>query len=318
MLAASGLNTVLTEHPVVALDRRGIDRSTAIDCMTPEIRRGLHDLGQFDADSTGDAADAVAALGHDATIACTDYLDPQELKFGADSAAEDIDALRTRWGVETIALWSAGSGSDIALSYAAAHPNNLARLILDSPAPVATDAATEAESRVQGEEAALTAFAQRCVALRCSLGPDPKKSVTDLMERARADEFQPLSAAAVSNAISASLWTAGTNREQETRSLSDALSALGTGNASPIRRARRPGGERGGRRRPVHRTVHRRHAMAGHRACARACGHLGHQLSGVRARSRARVAGVRQLAVDRQLPPAESVEAPSPRAERSG
>ncbi len=55
------------------------------------------------------------------------------------------------------------------------------------------------------------------------------------MERARADEFQPLSAAAVSNAISASLWTAGTNREQETRSLSDALSALGTGNASPIR-----------------------------------------------------------------------------------
>ena len=92
------------------------------------------------------AADAVAALGHDATIACTDYLDPQELKFGADSAAEDIDALRTRWGVETIALWSAGSGSDIALSYAAAHPNNLARLILDSPAPVATDAATEAGS----------------------------------------------------------------------------------------------------------------------------------------------------------------------------
>lgn len=64
---------------------------------------------------------------------------------------------------------------------------------------------------------------------------DPKKAVTDLMERARADEFQPLSAAAVSNAISASLWTAGTNREQETRSLSDALSALGTGNASPIR-----------------------------------------------------------------------------------
>ena len=100
---------------------------------------------------------------------------------------------------------------------------------------MATDAATEAESRVQGEEAALTAFAQRCVALGCSLGPDPKKSVTDLMERARADEFQPLSAAAVSNAISASLWTAGTNREQETRSLSDALSALGTGNASPIR-----------------------------------------------------------------------------------
>ncbi|MDV6208280.1 alpha/beta hydrolase [Rhodococcus erythropolis] len=235
MLATSGLTTVLADHPVVALDRRGIDRSTAIDCMTPEIRRGLHDLGQFDADSTGDAADAVAALGHDATIACTDYLDPQELKFGADSAAEDIDALRTRWGLETIALWSAGSGSDIALSYAAAHPDNLARLILDSPAPVATDAATEAESRVQGEEAALTAFAQRCVALGCSLGPDPKKAVTDLMERARADEFQPLSAAAVSNAISASLWTAGTNREQETRSLSDALSALGTGNASPIR-----------------------------------------------------------------------------------
>ncbi|MDJ0108930.1 alpha/beta hydrolase, partial [Rhodococcus erythropolis] len=86
MLATSGLTTVLADHPVVALDRRGIDRSTAIDCMTPEIRRGLHDLGQFDADSTGDAADAVAALGHDATIACTDYLDPQELKFGADSA----------------------------------------------------------------------------------------------------------------------------------------------------------------------------------------------------------------------------------------
>lgn len=235
MLASAGLSNILADHPVVALDRRGIDRSTAIECMDADTRRGLHDLGQFATGSSGDAADVVAGLGNDATIACTDYLDPQELKFGADSAAEDIDALRTRWNVDSIALWSAGSGSDIALSYAAAHPANLARLVLDSPAPVATDAATETENRVRGEEAAVAAFAKRCAALSCSLGTDPLASITALMERARAGEFRPLSAAAVSNAVSAGLWEGSGDRAAETRSLADALSALASGNPGPIR-----------------------------------------------------------------------------------
>ncbi|OYD69786.1 alpha/beta hydrolase [Rhodococcus sp. OK302] len=235
MLGSSGLTAVLAAHPVVALDRRGIDRSTPIECMEPDIRRGLADLGQFEPSTSGDAADAVSELGHDATIACTDYLEPQELKFGADAAAQDIEALRSRWGVDTIALWAAGSGSDIALSYAAAHPDNLARLILDSPAPVATDAATEAESHVRGQEAALTAFATRCAALSCSLGPDPHAAVVTLMERARKGEFRPLSASSLANAISASLGISGQNRQLDTTALADALSALGTGNPVPMR-----------------------------------------------------------------------------------
>lgn len=235
MLSATGLTAVLAAHPVVALDRRGIDRSTPIECMEPDTRRGLADLGQFELSSRGDAADAVATLGHDATISCTDYLDPQELEFGADAAADDINALRTRWGVDTIALWAAGSGSDIALSYAATYPDNIARLILDSPAPIATDATTEEESRVQGQEAALTAFATRCAALSCSLGPDPRAAVVALMERARTGEFRPLSAASITRAISASLAIASQNRQLDTTSLADALSALGTGNPVPMR-----------------------------------------------------------------------------------
>ena len=63
-------------------------------------------------------------------------------------------------GRRALGILGTGNGRPVALSYAAKYPDRLARLVLDSPAPV--DAATATETAVAGQEAAFDAFARQC------------------------------------------------------------------------------------------------------------------------------------------------------------
>src|SRR5690606_40847795 len=114
---------------------------------------------------TGDAPERVADLGRQATVSCTDYLQPQQLMFGASHAADDIERLRQAWGVDRIGLLGVGNGATVALAYAAAYPGAVGRLVLDSPAAATADAELMAESQARGAEAAVDAFARQCTAL---------------------------------------------------------------------------------------------------------------------------------------------------------
>ncbi len=59
-MATGPMSGALTMRPIIAVDRRGIGNSLAIDCIFPADRRGLGDLGQFG--RTGDAPERVADL----------------------------------------------------------------------------------------------------------------------------------------------------------------------------------------------------------------------------------------------------------------
>lgn len=226
-MAAGPLSTLLEAHPVVAVDRRGIGRSTAIDCIDDTVqsptKAAVDALGQFtrsDADSVDRAVDA----GRDATIECTDTLQPQELAFGTTYAADDLDRLRQLWGVDRIGLIGSGNGALTALAYAAKFPDNISRLILDSPPGVNTDQITLAEQRTQGKEAAFAAFAQRCVALNCSLGSDPTAAVAQLLRRAAGGEFAPLSTHEVLDGITFALASTAGDASSRATELSTTLS----------------------------------------------------------------------------------------------
>lgn len=222
-MAAGPLSTLLEAHPIVAVDRRGIGRSTAVDCIDPPTGSAVDALGQFTR-SDADAVDRAVDAGRDATIECTDTLQPQELAFGTTYAADDLDRLRQLWGVNQIGLIGSGNGALTALAYAAKFPNNISRLILDSPTGVGVDQITLAEQRTQGKEAAFTAFAQRCVALNCSLGSDPTAAVGQLIRRAAGGEFAPLSTHEILDGITFALASTAGDASSRATGLSDALS----------------------------------------------------------------------------------------------
>ncbi|MDV6279429.1 alpha/beta hydrolase [Rhodococcus jostii] len=232
-LSTGGLTSLLSTRPVVAVDRRGIASSQEIECLTPELRSSLANLGQFDP-GTGDQVDKVTALGRDATIACTDYLQPQELAFDSTHAADDIEELRRTWDVDTLGILATGNGSAVALSYAAKYPDRVGRLVLDSPAVTTVDAATATEQQVAGQEAAFDSFARQCTALNCSLGADPRAAMTDAVTRAANGQIPRVSANALLTAVSGSLAAAGGDQQGRVRALSDAVSAALAGNTAPI------------------------------------------------------------------------------------
>ncbi|NKY31020.1 alpha/beta hydrolase [Nocardia gamkensis] len=229
-LAAGPASALLAARPIVAVDRRGIGTSQPIDCLPADIRRGLAENAQ----SAGDPVARMTKLSQDGTIACRDFLQPYEGAFDAPHAADDIEQLRRQWQVEHIALLGTGNGAKVALSYARKYGDHLARLTLDSPEPVGTDSVTRAEQAVQGAEAALTAFAQRCVGVGCSLGADPRAAVIDLVNRAGSGGLGDISANALLTAVSGFLGSPRADQAARVAELSDALAAAGRGDRDSL------------------------------------------------------------------------------------
>ncbi|MEU5840529.1 alpha/beta hydrolase [Rhodococcus sp. NPDC047139] len=231
-LATGPMSGALAMRPIVAVDRRGIGNSLAIDCIFPADQRGLGDLGQFG--RSGDAADRVAELGRQATISCTDYLQPQQLMFGASHAADDIERLRQVWEVDRIGILGVGNGATVALAYAAAYPGAVGRLVLDSPAPATADAEIMAESQARGAEAAVDAFARQCADLDCALGDDPRAAIEELHRRAAGGELAPVSANSFLTALTGVLGTPRADLQARVREVADVLAGARDGDVMPL------------------------------------------------------------------------------------
>ncbi|MGB3353820.1 MAG: alpha/beta fold hydrolase [Mycobacterium sp.] len=224
---------VLAQHPVVSVDRRGIGMSGALDCRDLFDRQEMFEQAQF---QSGD--DPVANLGAvtmTATTNCTDTIAPGDSAYDNTHAAEDLERLRTTWDVPALALLGVGNGAQVALAYAGSHPSKVARLILDSPLPLGIAAEAATEQRVQGEQAALDAWAAQCAATNCPLGADPKAAVDALLESARAGNGpNGASEAAVADAISTALAYPQGERVDASNELALAVADARSGNTNRL------------------------------------------------------------------------------------
>ncbi len=231
-LSRSGAD-VLKTRPVVAVDRRGMGRSSAIDCRDDFDRDVMREQAQFDG---GD--DPVAALGTvtaTATTGCTDTISPGDSAYDNARAAEDLERLRSTWDVPALALMGVGNGAQVAMAYAGSHPEKVARLVLDSPIAPGVGAEAAAEDRVKAQQTALDAFAGQCVAVKCALGPDPKGAVAALLGSARADRGPGgVSVAALADAIITALGYPSGDRVGATVKLANTLAAARTGDVNQL------------------------------------------------------------------------------------
>lgn len=231
-LATDPKNALLAAQPIVAVDRRGIGNSQQIDCLPEEIRDGMHNNAQFTPGN--DPMAAMTEFSQDGTISCRDFLQPYDGTFDAAHAADDIEELRKHWQVDHIALLGTGNGGSVAMDYARKFGDHLARLVLDSPTPFGTDALTRTEQQVQGAEAALNAFAQRCTGLGCALGSDPRTAVLDVVGKAANGELGNISANGVLTAVTGFLGNPRASNDGRISELADALAAARQGDRGPL------------------------------------------------------------------------------------
>jgi pimeloyl-ACP methyl ester carboxylesterase len=224
---------VLQTRPIVAIDRRGMGLSAAVNCRDAADRQEMIDQAQFE---PGD--DPVANLGDvakTATTACTDTIAPGDSSYDNAHAADDIEQLRSKWNVPALALLGIGNGAQVALAYAGSHPDKVARLILDSPIPAGINAETAAENQVKGQQAALDAFATQCAAANCALGPDPKGAIDSLLADARSGQGPGgVSLAALTSAISTALAFPRGDRASSTTNLANALATARSGDTNQL------------------------------------------------------------------------------------
>nr|WP_090344081.1 alpha/beta hydrolase [Mycolicibacterium malmesburyense]CRL75201.1 TAP domain-containing protein [Mycolicibacterium malmesburyense] len=231
-LSRSGAD-LLNTHPIVAVDRRGMGMSGALDCRDLFDRQEMLDQAQF---QSGD--DPVANLGaivQTATTSCTDTIAPGDSAYDNSHAAEDIERLRSTWDAPALALLGVGNGAQVALAYAGSHPNKVARLVLDSPLPLGIAAEAAMEQRVKGEQAALNAWAAQCAATNCALSPDPKAAVDALLSAARQGRGPNGAAVStVANAIATTLAYPRGDRVESGNALAAAIAAAQSGDPGPF------------------------------------------------------------------------------------
>lgn len=175
---------LVDSRPIVIVDHRG-RTDAAGTCLSFPARRTLDGLADRGVDPGSPELRGALA---DTAQSCTDQLQGRELDFGATGAAEDLEALRQQWRVPGLAVLGLGTGARTALAYSSAHPDLLALLALDSPAPDDGDQESDARTALDGSDAALRLWASGCTRTECGPGDADQKvaAISDALERAAA------------------------------------------------------------------------------------------------------------------------------------
>ncbi|EFV13793.1 alpha/beta fold hydrolase [Segniliparus rugosus] len=226
MLASAASSSPLTEHPIVAVDRRGLNSSPSANCgpLGASARRSIIDQMQFQgagSDEFGPLAEKARQYIGD----CPQFLSMEPGFFDLRHSEEDIEALRAAWQVDRLALIGVGNGASVVLTYAHDHPDQVARVVLDSPPPYGSEAEVIGEQRAAGLEASLRAFAAQCKALSCALGPDPGAKVKEILDQAGSGELGRVSKSLLLEHIATVLALDPQGQPQAIASLAEALNA---------------------------------------------------------------------------------------------
>ncbi|MBD0020867.1 alpha/beta fold hydrolase [Gordonia pseudamarae] len=209
LLATGPGRSLLDTNPVVAVDRRGLADSSAVDCLTRDERTAIFTNGQVGrARDTAARIETLTTAAASASDGCTEALDPTQLSYSIANAAADIDTLRRAWKVDRLALLGIGEGADVVLAYTADFGGRAGRIILDTPTAFGKPAKDRARLTAGGVQSALQTFAQRCAAAdSCPMGGDPAGTLARVLADARAGRLGSLSEAQALSAITTALAT---------------------------------------------------------------------------------------------------------------
>jgi len=113
---ADVLKPLLRTRELVTFDQRGTGGSGLLSCA-----------------SLSSGAGTLAGAVED----CANELGPGRTDYTTAASVADVEAVRAALGVDKLILWGTSYGTKVALEYAAAYPQHVDRLVLDSVVPPA-------------------------------------------------------------------------------------------------------------------------------------------------------------------------------------
>jgi pimeloyl-ACP methyl ester carboxylesterase len=179
-LAASLPQEFFEKFQLIGMDRRGTGNSVAVDCVPPDIR-----MDMTEADPTALDVEAwfesVQTAGQQCAIALEDHLPAMDTW----RTAADLDSLRSALGVSRLNAIGHGEGSRVVSMFADRFPERVGRLVLDGVPDPTPDGQLAHEGLAKGGEAAWDAFVAECVRTGCELGPEPERTLLELLGQLR-------------------------------------------------------------------------------------------------------------------------------------
>ncbi|WP_343954339.1 alpha/beta hydrolase [Nonomuraea longicatena] len=186
-VAYPGYAELRKRYDLVAIDPRGVGRSSPVTCGTTAELDGFF---ADDARLGGSAAERAQAVK-----ATKQYIAGCEKNsgdilphVGTPDVARDLDLLRTALGEDKLDYLGYSYGTMLGSTYATLFPRNVGRMVLDAAADLAQPQLKLAEAQIAGRERTYRLFLDDCVKNGCDLGSTAKaanKTVERLVERLR-------------------------------------------------------------------------------------------------------------------------------------
>lgn len=193
---------ILEHYDVVFYDQRGIGLSNPLSCPNAYAEDFLGFLTSFDEagleglDTPAEQEEAVNGT-RDYVQACVAEIgiDPAKLAFfGTDQVAEDIEAFRVAMGDEQVWIYGVSYGTAVAQTYAAAHPDRVAGMILDGTINMALTGEQSALGQEKAFDKVLVTVLNACsedTLCRADMGgKDALKVYDDLAARISKDPIE--------------------------------------------------------------------------------------------------------------------------------
>jgi pimeloyl-ACP methyl ester carboxylesterase len=177
--------SITSSYDIVFLDQRGVGLSQPLGCPVstatyyastarPEVPAELDQAGQ-------------AARTYVSACLAEGKIDPADLPFYSTAqAVEDLEAFRRYLGADRLILYGESYGTQYVQTYASAHPDHVAGLIVDGPVDLTVDGPTYYAESARAFEDVLTATLADCGAHRAcaaDLGSVEARNAYDRLAR---------------------------------------------------------------------------------------------------------------------------------------
>lgn len=182
------LQELTTTHHLVSYDARAIGATGSIDCESDEDFYARISLDATP-DSPGEE-DALLAAGDALALGCEEAAGESLGLVGTRELVADLDVLRAALGEDALTLYGVSYGTLVGSEYVRAFPDDVARVVLDSPVPAGMWEGEESRARIAAAvESALDGAIEQCLTqplVPCRLGSTPEEARASV-ERLMAD-----------------------------------------------------------------------------------------------------------------------------------
>lgn len=228
---------VLERFDLVGFDPRGVGVSEGIKCIS-DSEKDTYAAADPDARTPQEFAQQVKDVGQ-VTEECTTKYGDKLAHINTVETVRDMDLIRRGLGDQKLTYLGFSYGTLLGSVYAQLYPDRVRAMVLDGAVDPAQKTLDAGEAQAKSFESVFDQFAAFCTSKgkACPLGSDPRKFVTALMDKARANpipstktgEERRATAGNVQLAVVSALYD-----RDEWKALADALALADKGDAKGV------------------------------------------------------------------------------------